>query len=151
MSGFRDTGRMNRLRWPQKLAIGTGALLALWGVAGFFVTGFSSFAGEADTSILLLRVNPLQNTIHLVFGVALLLAAPRLKALSGVGLLAAVLFLVLFGLGLARYDEQVVNFLNVNPGSNALHLFAGFAALASAQGAAWCRQCDRVAALKAAA
>ncbi len=150
MSGFRDNGRMNRLRWPQKLAIGTGALLALWGVAGFFVTGFSSFAGESDTAILLLRVNPLQNTIHLVFGVALLLAAPRLKALSGVGLLTAVLFLVLFGLGLARYDEQVVNFLNVNPGSNALHLFTGFAALASAQGAAWCRQCDRAAALKAA-
>jgi hypothetical protein len=148
MSGFRDTGRMNRLRWPQKLAISTGALLTLWGIAGFFVTGFSSFAGESDTWVLGLRVNPLQNTLHLVFGAALLLAAPRLKALSGVGLLAAVLFLVTFGLGLARYDDQVVNFLNVNPGSNALHLFAGFASLAAAQGAAWCRQCDRAAALK---
>ena len=150
MPGFRDTGRMNRLRWPQKLAISTGALLALWGIAGFFVTGFSSFAGESDTWVLGLRVNPLQNTLHLVFGAALLLAAPRLKALSGVGLLTAVLFLVVFGLGLARYDDQVVNFLNVNPGSNGLHLFAGFAALAAAQGAAWCRQCDRAAALKAA-
>ncbi|NGY63819.1 DUF4383 domain-containing protein [Lentzea sp. NEAU-D13] len=141
---------MNRLRWPQKLAISTGALLALWGIAGFFVTGLSSFAGESDTWVLGLRVNPLQNTLHLVFGAALLLAAPRLKALSGVGLLTAVLFLVVFGLGLARYDDQVVNFLNVNPGSNALHLFTGFAALAAAQGAAWCRQCDRAAALKAA-
>ncbi|MDT7788520.1 MAG: hypothetical protein QOF58_6939 [Pseudonocardiales bacterium] len=150
MSGFRDTDRMNRLRWPQKLAISTGALLVVWGVAGFFVTGFSSFAGESDTSILLLRVNPLQNTLHVVFGAALLLAAPRLKALSGVGLLAAMLFLVVFGLGLARYDDDVVNFLNVNPGSNALHLLAGFASLAAAQGAAWCRQCDRVAALKSA-
>lgn len=150
MSGFRDTGRMNRLRWPQKLAISTGALLALWGIAGFFVTGLSSFAGESGTWILGLRVNPLQNTLHLVFGAALLLAAPRLKALSGVGLLTAVLFLVLFGLGLARYDDEVVNFLNVNPGSNALHLFAGFASLAAAQGAAWCRQCDRAAALKVA-
>ena len=150
MPGFRDTGRMNRLRWPQKLAISTGALLALWGIAGFFVTGFSSFAGESDTWVLGLRVNPLQNTLHLLFGAALLLAAPRLKALSGVGLLKAVLFLVMFGLGLARYDDQVVNFLNVNPGSNALHLFAGFAALAAAQGAAWCRQCDRVAAVKTA-
>ncbi|MEU3643533.1 DUF4383 domain-containing protein [Lentzea sp. NPDC034063] len=140
---------MNRLRWPQKLAIGTGALLVLWGVAGFFVTGFSSFAGESETWILGLRVNPLQNVIHLVFGAALLLAVPRLKALSGTGLLVAVAFLVLFGLGLARYDDEVVNFLNVNPGSNALHLFAGFASLAAAQGAAWCRQCDR-AALKAA-
>ncbi|MFJ5988972.1 DUF4383 domain-containing protein [Lentzea sp. NPDC092896] len=140
---------MNRLRWPQKLAIGTGALLVLWGVAGFFVTGLSSFAGESETWILGLRVNPLQNVIHLVFGAALLLAVPRLKALSGTGLLVAVAFLVLFGLGLARYDDEVVNFLNVNPGSNALHLFAGFASLAAAQGAAWCRQCDR-AALKAA-
>src|SRR5689334_15678552 len=150
MSGFRDTEGMNRLRWPQKLAIGTGALLVLWAVAGFFVTGFSSFAGQSGTSILLLRVNPLQNTIHLLFGAALLLAAPRLKPLSGVGLLTAMSFLVVFGLGLARYDDQVVNFLNVNPGSNALHLFAGFAALAAAQGAAWCRQCDRAAALKTA-
>jgi hypothetical protein len=138
---------MNRLRWPQKLAIGTGALLVLWGVAGFFVTGFSSFAGEAGTWVLGLRVNPLQNVIHLVFGAALLLAVPRLKALTGTGLLVAVLFLVMFGLGLARYDGEVVNFLNVNPGSNALHLFAGFASLAAAQGAAWCRQCDRAAAV----
>ncbi|MDX3663373.1 DUF4383 domain-containing protein [Streptomyces sp. ID05-26A] len=136
---------MNRLRWPQKLAIGTGALLVLWGVAGFFVTGFAGFAAESDTWVLGLRVNPLQNVIHVVFGAALLLAAPRLKALSGTGLLVAVLFLVLFGLGLARYDGEVVNFLNVNPGSNALHLFAGFASLAAAQGAAWCRQCDRAA------
>ncbi|MDX8034325.1 DUF4383 domain-containing protein [Lentzea sp. BCCO 10_0856] len=136
---------MNRLRWPQKLAIGTGALLVLWGVAGFLVTGLSSFAGESDTWVLGLRVNPLQNTLHLVFGAALLLAVPRLKALSDVGLLTAVSFLVIFGLGLARYDDQVVNFLNVNPGSNALHLFAGFAALAAAQGAAWCRQCDKAA------
>jgi hypothetical protein len=136
---------MNRLRWPQKLAIGTGALLVLWGVAGFFVTGFSSFAGEADTWVIGLRVNPLQNVIHLVFGVALLLAFPRLKALSGTALLAAVTFLVLFGLGLARYDDEVVNFLNVNPGSNALHFLTGFAALAAAQGAVWCRQCDRAA------
>lgn len=145
MSGFRDTGGMNRLRWPQKLAISTGALLVLWGVAGFVVTGFSSFAGVSETWVLGLRVNPLQNTLHLVTGAALLLAAPRLKALSGTGLLTAVLFLVVFGLGLARYDDQVVNFLNVNPGSNALHLFAGFAALAAAQGAAWCRQCDKAA------
>jgi hypothetical protein len=140
---------MNRLRWPQKLAIGTGAVLVLWGVAGFFVTGFSRFAGEADTWVAGLRVNPLQNVIHLVFGAALLLAVPRLKALSGTALLVAVAFLVLFGLGLARYDDEVVNFLNVNPGSNALHFLAGFASLAAAQGAAWCRQCDR-AALKSA-
>jgi hypothetical protein len=137
---------MNRLRWPQKLAIGTGTLLVLWGVAGFFVTGFAKFAGEADTWVLGLRVNPLQNVIHLVFGAALLFAVPRLKALSGTGLLLAVLFLVMFGLGLARYDDEVVNFLNVNPGSNALHFLAGFASLATAQGAAWCRQCDRAAA-----
>ncbi|WP_189159550.1 DUF4383 domain-containing protein [Lentzea pudingi] len=136
---------MNRLRWPQKLAFGTGALLVIWGVAGFFVTGFAGFAAESPTWVLGLRVNPLQNVIHLVFGAALLLAVPRLKALSGTGLLVAVLFLVLFGLGLARYDGEVVNFLNVNPGSNALHLFAGFASLAAAQGAAWCRQCDRAA------
>lgn len=148
MSGFRDTDFMNRLRWPQKLTIGTGVLLVLWGLAGFFVTGFANFAGESDTWVIGLRVNPLQNTIHLVLGAALLLSFPRLKALSGTGLLVAVLFLVIFGLGTARYDDQIVNVLNVNSGSNVLHLFAGFAALAAAQGAAWCRQCDRVAALK---
>ncbi|GAB2815896.1 hypothetical protein GCM10027200_14490 [Lentzea nigeriaca] len=147
MSGFRDTGRMNRLRWPQKLAISTGALLALWGIAGFFVTGFSSFAGQSDTWILWLRVNPLQNTIHLVLGVVLLLTFRSLKALGTGALLVAALSLIVFGLGAARYDDGVVNVLNVNPGSNVLHLLAGFAALAAAQGAVWCRQCDRVAAL----
>jgi hypothetical protein len=60
----------------------------------------------------------------------------------------AAISLIVFGIGTARYDEGVVNVLNVNPGSNALHLLAGFAALAAAQGAVWCRQCDRVAALK---
>lgn len=112
------------------------------------MTGLSNFAGEADTWVLGLRVNPLQNTIHLVFGAALALAAPRLKALDWIGLLVALLFLVLFGFGTARYDDQMVNFLNVNSGSNALHLLTGFAALAAAQGAVWCRQCDRAAALK---
>ncbi len=150
MSGSGDTESMNRLRWPQKLAIGTGALLVLWGIAGFFVTGFSDFAGQSGTWVLGLRVNPLQNTLHVVFGAALLLAFPRLKALSGTGLLVALLCLVTFGFGTARYDDQVVNFLNVNSGSNAVHLLAGFAALAAAQGAVWCRQCDRAAALKAA-
>ncbi|HUQ61665.1 DUF4383 domain-containing protein [Lentzea sp.] len=141
---------MNRLRWPQKLAIGTGVLLVLWGVAGFFATGFSGFAGESGTWVIGLRVNPLQNTLHVVFGAALLLSFRRLRALSGTGLLVALLCLVTFGFGMARYDEQVVNFLNVNPGSNALHLVAGFAALAAAQGAAWCRQCDRLSALRTA-
>ncbi|MET9229401.1 DUF4383 domain-containing protein [Lentzea sp. NPDC003310] len=139
---------MNRLRWPQKLAIGLGAVLVLWGIAGFFVTGFAGFAAESDTWVLGLRVNPLQNVIHLVFGAALLASFPRLKALSGTALLVALLFLVMFGLGLARYDGEVVNFLNVNPGSNALHFLAGFASLAAAQGAAWCRQCDRAAVVK---
>ncbi|MCP2202108.1 DUF4383 domain-containing protein [Lentzea flava] len=138
---------MNRLRWPQKLAISTGALLALWGIAGFFVTGFSPFAGQSDTWILWLRVNPLQNTIHVVLGVVLLLTFRSLKALGTGALLVAALSLIVFGLGAARYDEGVVNVLNVNPGSNVLHLLAGFAALAAAQGAVWCRQCDRVAAL----
>jgi len=147
MSGFRDTGGMNRLRWPQKLAISTGALLALWGIAGFFVTGFSPFAGQSDTWILWLRVNPLQNTIHLVLGVVLLLTFRSLKALGTGALLVAALSLIVFGLGAARYDDGVVNVLNVNPGSNVLHLLAGFASLAAAQGAVWCRQCDRVAAL----
>ncbi len=148
MSGTGDTDGMNRLRWPQKLAIGTGALLTLWGVAGFLVTGFSGFAAESQTWLLGLRVNPLQNVLHLVFGVPLLLSFGNLKALSNVALLVAALLLVTFGLGMARYDEQVVNVLNVNAGSNALHLLAGFAALAVAQGAVWCRQCDRIAALK---
>ncbi|MEU7478040.1 DUF4383 domain-containing protein [Lentzea sp. NPDC042327] len=134
---------MTRLRWPQKLAIGTGALLALWAVAGFFVTGFSPFATETGTWVLGLRVNPLQNALHLVFGVALLLSFRNLRALSGTALLVAAALLVTFGLGTARYDEQVVNVLNVNPGSNVLHLLAGFAALAVAQGAVWCRRCDR--------
>ncbi|MFD5825232.1 DUF4383 domain-containing protein [Lentzea sp. NPDC060358] len=141
---------MTRLRWPQKLAIVLGALLVAWGVAGFLATGFSGFAGQAGTAVLGLRVNPLQNTLHVVFGLALLLAFRRLKALSGTGLLVAVACLVTFGFGMARYDDQVVNFLNVNPGSNALHLVAGFAALAAAQGAAWCRQCDRAAVVKSA-
>ncbi|KOV81487.1 DUF4383 domain-containing protein [Nocardia sp. NRRL S-836] len=139
---------MNRLRWPQKLAIGTGVLLALWGAAGFLVTGFSGFAAESDTWLLWLRVNPLQNVLHLVFGVPLLLALGNLRALGNVALLVAAALLVTFGLGMARYDDQVVNVLNVNPGSNVLHLLAGFAALAVAQGAVWCRQCDRASALK---
>lgn len=150
MTGLRDTDRMNRLRWPQKLAISTGALLALWGVAGFFVTGFSPFISEAGTWVLGLRVNPLQNTVHVVLGAALLLTFRGLKALSTSALLVAAVSLIVFGIGTARYDEGVVNVLNVNPGSNALHLLAGFAALAAAQGAVWCRQCDRVAALNSA-
>lgn len=136
-----------RFRWPQVLALGTGGFLLLWGLAGFLVTGFDDFAGQSATSLLGLRVNPLSNVVHVVTGIGLLTSAPKLRPLTGTGLLLAALYLVMFGVGAA--DDPTSNVLNVNTASNVLHLLAGFAALASAQGAAWCRQCDRISAAKA--
>ncbi|WP_186762927.1 DUF4383 domain-containing protein [Lentzea tibetensis] len=136
--------RRSRLRWPQVLSLGTGLFLLLWGLAGFLVTGVADFAGQAETHLLGLRVNPLSNVVHVVTGLGFIAVAPRVRTLAGVGLLLAGLYLVMFGIGSA--DDASTNLLNVNTGTNVLHLFVGFAGMAIVQGAAWMRQCDKVAA-----
>jgi hypothetical protein len=61
----------------QRFAAVFGVVYLLVGVAGFAVTGTSDFAGEHHHTLLIFAVNPLHNVIHLVLGLAWLVAAPR--------------------------------------------------------------------------
>jgi hypothetical protein len=54
-----------------------GAVYVLVAAAGFALTGVTDFAGHHAHTLLIFSVNPLHNLIHLVLGLAWLVAARR--------------------------------------------------------------------------
>jgi hypothetical protein len=58
-----------------RLAVVLGAVLATLGLLGFTTTGFTPLFEPEATPLLLLRVDPLQNLVHLVAGIYLARAA----------------------------------------------------------------------------
>lgn len=94
------------------LAFGTVYLLI--GLLGFAVTGFSDFAADTETKLIIFDVNPLHNIVHLLIGAGLLAGArthASAKAMNtAIG--AAYLLVALIGLtGLLSFlaiDEGLV-------------------------------------------
>jgi Domain of unknown function (DUF4383) len=54
-----------------------GAIYVLVGVAGFLVTGLNGFAEPTGETLVVFRLNPLHNIVHIVIGVAWLVASRR--------------------------------------------------------------------------
>src|SRR5689334_7265325 len=79
--GATPGGPSSRRTLNQTLALAFGAVYALVGVLGFFVSGDVDFAGEEGASLLGFDVNGLHNIVHLLIGVALL-AASRTHAVA---------------------------------------------------------------------
>jgi hypothetical protein len=124
------------MRSPNRL-IGTiaGALYLVVGVAGFFVPGSTSFVDTHGGLLLgLLRVNPALDTLHVLFGAALLLAAlTRIGAAKIVNTLVGVLCLVVGIAGLFIVGNEI-NFLSLNGGDNLLHCASAAVLLATGLG-----------------
>lgn len=109
-----------------------GVVYAALGIVGFGVTGFGGFTHTVGQRLLLLEVNPLQNTLHLVVGVVLIAtSAAGTHAAKAAGLLTAASFGVagLLGFALTGTDANV---LAVNAAANSLHLVTALAAAACA-------------------
>jgi hypothetical protein len=118
------------MRSPNRL-LGTvlGAVHLVAGVAGFFVPGSSGFFDRHGGLLLgLLRVNPALNTVHVLVGAALLLAALTRRAASKVvNTVAGLLFFVIGVAGLFIVGNGA-DVLSLNGGDNVLH-FASAAIL----------------------
>lgn len=91
------------------------------GLIGFGVSGFDRVAAEQGEGILAFTVNPLQNTLHVVVGLALLRAVVVPVAPAIAGTAAAMLYLVL---GAAGWSAGV-GLLAANAATARLHAVVG--------------------------
>ena len=86
----------------QLFALVFGAVYAIIGIAGFFVTGFDDFAAKNySEELLIFPVNPLHNIVHLGVGALWLGAAARHDSAKAVNMLIGVVYAVVAILGFA--------------------------------------------------
>ncbi|TXR55045.1 DUF4383 domain-containing protein [Quadrisphaera setariae] len=93
-----DVESAGRDRWtPVRLAgAGLGAVYLLVGVAGFVLTGVTSWSMHHSETLLVFQVNPVHNVAHLGLGAALLVGAVLgTETARGVDRLVGVVFLLL--------------------------------------------------------
>jgi hypothetical protein len=114
-----DPTRVAVVRW---LALITGGVFTVIGLAGFAVTGFDQFAEPTQETLLGFGVNPLHNIVHLALGIAGLAMGWKLATARIYGWLLVVGYglVLLFGLIVDREDPA--NILNINAADNWLHL-----------------------------
>ncbi|WP_199444253.1 DUF4383 domain-containing protein [Umezawaea beigongshangensis] len=129
------------LLWPQWTAVALGVLLALLGTADLLATGLDAPTGQPDAHVLGLRTNPLQGLLHVVTGVAAVLAAPWLRTERTASTLLSIVYLAAAAAGTSGLEQPGTNFLNANAGVVVLHFAVGVGFFAIAQSCTWCRQC----------
>jgi hypothetical protein len=129
------------LLWPQWTAAALGVLLALLGVADLLATGLDAPTAEPDVAVLGLRTNPFQGLLHLITGLAAVLAAPWLRSERTTSALLSVVYLAAAAAGTSGLEQPGTNFLNANAGVVVLHFAVGLGFFAIAQSCTWCRQC----------
>jgi len=135
--------RLTELAWPQRAALALSVLLALFGLAGFAVTGFDDYVGAGPDYVLGLRVNPLQNTIYLATGLIGLTMCWRPRSTRIFGALMAPVYLVVFAIGAPSGEVAGTGPLNANSAAGFIHLLIGFAAVVIAQACVRVEQAKR--------
>jgi fucose 4-O-acetylase-like acetyltransferase len=115
------------------VAAGLAAVLVILGILGFAIGGMHQLFSTEGTELIVIRLNPFQNVIHLALGLALLRAAVRpapttRRALVVVGTVLAVLA-VTGALLTGRPDS---NILAVNTAGTVIHATLAVVALAAA-------------------
>jgi hypothetical protein len=121
----------------QKAAKIVGAMFLLVGILGF-VPGITShfgdmkFAGHESGSKLLgvFQVSVLHNIVHLLFGIAGLVAAKKARSARTYLVAGGVIYLVLFLYGLIMDADDTGNFVPVNNADDWLHLLLGLGMVA---------------------
>lgn len=131
-------------RSPNRIvAVLFGSVYLLVGLLGFFWTNGVAFAGPGDggNAIFgLFGVNPLHNVLHLLIGIALVIAgtgtaASAKAANSTVGGLYLLLGVVGFFLAAPDGGRSALNFLALNTADQVLHLASALLLLATGLGA----------------
>ncbi len=108
----------------QTLALVFGAVYALVGLAGFFVSSDVPFFGKQGDSLLGFDVNGAHNIVHLLIGVALLVSAKTLGAARSVNLAIGITYIALGVLG-PFVDDTAVDIVGLNSADHGLHLASG--------------------------
>src|SRR3954452_17716877 len=127
-----------RRRTPVQLAaLIVGVVFLLVGVLGFIpgvTTNYDqlTFAGHESEAALLgiFNVSILHNIVHLLFGVAGLLAARTFSAARAYLIGGGIIYLILFLYGLLIDHNSAANFVPVNTADNYLHLVLGIGMIA---------------------
>jgi hypothetical protein len=116
----------------QKAALAVGAVFLLVGILGFvpgITTNFDdmTFAGHESQAKLfdVFQVSVLHNVVHLLFGVAGLVAAKRMSASRTYLIGGGAVYLVLWVYGLIVDHDSDGNFVPVNRADDWLHFALG--------------------------
>jgi hypothetical protein len=108
----------------QTLSLAFGAVYALVGVLGFFVSSDVDFAGQDGASLLGFDVNGLHNIVHLLIGLALLAASRTHAAARGANLAIGAVYVVLAVLG-PFINDTAADIIGLNGADHVLHLLSG--------------------------
>jgi len=121
----------------QIAALLVGAVFVLVGVLGFIpgvTTNFDqlTFAGHQSEAALLgiFNVSVLHNIVHLLFGIAGVLAARTFTAARTYLIIGGIIYLALFLYGMVIDHNTAANFVPVNTADNYLHLVLGIGMVA---------------------
>jgi hypothetical protein len=117
--GRVDEGRVRVVRG---LALGTGALFLVAGIAGFAITGFEGFAQETYKTLLWFEVNPLHNLVHLLVGALGLLLGWTLGGARAFGWVLAIGYGAAAAYGVLAAGEPGIDVLSLNWADNWLHV-----------------------------
>jgi len=116
----------------QKAALVVAVVFLAVGIAGFIpgvTTSYDTLSVASHHSQALLlglfQVSVLHNIVHLLFGVAGLVAARTSSTARGYLIIGGAIYLVLFVYGLIVAQDSAANFVPVNPADDILHLVLG--------------------------
>lgn len=113
---------------------GLGVVSLGLGILGFGVTGFDRIASALGEDVLGFETNPLQNVLHLVLGLTLLMAV---YGTAGRARLATTMIAVTYlAIGLVGRSSGI-EVLGMNPATGVLHIVVGGVALALLGWALW--------------
>jgi hypothetical protein len=132
MSAIRSDRAVGARTSVQKAALVVGFIFLAVGVAGFVpgvTTDYDSLTIASHHSQALLlglfQVSILHNIVHLLFGVAGVVAARTFAGSRGYLIIGGAVYLVLFVYGLIVTQDAAANFVPVNPADDILHLVLG--------------------------
>lgn len=109
----------------QTLALTFGAVYALVGVIGFFVSSADGFAGDDGGKLLgIFGVNGLHNIVHLLIGVALVLASRTHAAARSTNLTIGAVYILLAVLG-PFINDTALDIVALNGPDHVLHALSG--------------------------
>lgn len=116
------------LPWTQTACMVVGGLLIVFGVFGFAVTGFGEIL-ERDTGATLfgLELNPLQNLMNVIFGLAGMASATTQRRARVFGLLLAAAYGSLGVFGLVTLAAPGIDVFSLNLAAACVYLVAGVA------------------------